>query len=238
MSINESIQRAENVLPESLLEQQEGVDDRTGKGTSAEMLIEERVIRPHLPAPFLCQKGSVIAAATPSEQSAAIDRIVYDPTIAPPLVYGAAHSIFPIEAVAGLVEITMRLNARKLRQDVQRIAPIQNLRRRRYIVPVPNSITQAQRNEIDALSPRGFLIGLPEDPTWRPQTIANVIREAQLAAAGHVKITGCTSSESGTFPRFRRLTTHLLIEYARGPTLLGSFDLLTTSGRRFSDGRA
>ena len=190
MSVNESIQRAENVLLESLLEQQEGVDDRTGKGTSAEMLIEERLIRPYLPAPFLCQKGSVIAAATPSEQSAAIDRIVYDPTIAPPLVYGAAHSIFPIEAVAGLVEITMRLNATKLRQDVQRIAPIQNLRRRRYIVPVPNSITQAQRNEIDALSPRGFLIGLPEDPTWRPETIANVIREAQLAAAGHVKIHG------------------------------------------------
>lgn len=44
MSLNESIQRAENVLRESLLEQQEGVDDRTGKGTSAEMLIEERLI--------------------------------------------------------------------------------------------------------------------------------------------------------------------------------------------------
>jgi hypothetical protein len=46
MSINESIQCAENVLLESLLEQQEGVDDRTGKGKSAEMLIEERLIRP------------------------------------------------------------------------------------------------------------------------------------------------------------------------------------------------
>jgi hypothetical protein len=32
MPPNESIQRAENVLRESLLEQQEGVDDRTGKG--------------------------------------------------------------------------------------------------------------------------------------------------------------------------------------------------------------
>ena len=114
---------------------------------------------------------------------------MYDPTIAPPLVYGAAHSIFPIEAVAGLVEITMRLNATKLRQDVQRIAPIQNLRRRRYIVPDYRiQLLQAQHKEVDALSPRGFLIGLPEDPTWRPETIANVIREAQLAAAGRVKI--------------------------------------------------
>ena len=45
MSVNESIQRAENVLLESLLEQQEGVDDRTGKGTSAEILIE-RTLNP------------------------------------------------------------------------------------------------------------------------------------------------------------------------------------------------
>ena len=111
MSINESIQRAEGVLRESLLEQQEGIDDRTGKGTSVEMLIEDRLIRPHLPPPFQCQKGSVVAAASPNAQSAAIDRVVYDPAIAPPLVYGVAHSIFPIEAVAGLVEITMRLNA-------------------------------------------------------------------------------------------------------------------------------
>jgi hypothetical protein len=190
MSLNESIQRAESGLLESLLEQQEGVDNRTGKGTSAEVLIEERLLRPHLPSPFRCQKGSVVAAATPSAQSAAIDRIVYDPTVAPPLVYGAAHSIFPIEAVAGLVEITMRLNATKLREDVHRIAPIQNMRRRRYIVPVPDSITQARREEIDALSPRAFLIGLPEEPTWRPETVANVIREAQLEAAEHVKIHG------------------------------------------------
>jgi hypothetical protein len=170
VSLNESIQRAENVLLQSLLGQQEGVDDRTGKGTSAEVLIEERLIRRHLPSPFMCQKGSVVAAATSSEQSGAIDRVVYDPTIASPLVYGAAHSIFPIGAVAGLIEITMRLNATKLREDVLRIAPIQSQRRRRYIVPVEDSVTQARREEHDALSPRGFLIGFPEDPSWRPES--------------------------------------------------------------------
>ena len=53
-----------------------------------------------------------------------------------------------------------------------------------------DSTTQARREEVEALSPRGFLVGLPEDPTWQPQTIANVIREAQLDAAGHVKIHG------------------------------------------------
>ena len=190
MSLNESIQRSENVLRELLLQQQEGVDDRTGKGTSTEAVVERYLIRPHLPPPFRCQKGAVVAAAAPSEQSAAIDRVVHDPTEAPPLVYGDAHSIFPIEAVAGLVEITMRLNATKLKQDVQKIAPIQNLRRRRYIVPAPDSVTQAYRLEADVLSPRGFLIGLPEDPNWRPETIASVIREAQLEAAGDVKIHG------------------------------------------------
>lgn len=190
MAIKDSVRHAETLLRELLFEQQEGVNDAVGKGTSAEVVIEERLIRPHLPPPFQCQKGAVVEAAAPDKQSAAIDRVVYDPTRGSPLVYGPAHSIFAIESVVGLVEITMRLNGEKLREDVERIAPVQAMRRRRHLVPVEGSITEAEDKEFQTRSPRGFLIGLPEDENWRPATIAKSIREAQLAVAGDVKIHG------------------------------------------------
>jgi hypothetical protein len=87
----------------------------------------------------------------------------------------------------------MRLDATKLREDVQRIAPIQTMRRRRYLVPEAGSNTAIIRAELEYMSPRGFLIGLPEDPNWQPETIAAVIREAQLRiceTGGTVKVHG------------------------------------------------
>lgn len=236
MSIHDSIQEAENALRALLLQQQAGVDDATGKGTTSEDLIEQHLLRPFLPPPFLTHKGAVVAAATPSQQSAAIDRVVHDPTVAAPLVQGAAHSIFPIEAVAGLVEVTMRLNATKLRQDIVKIAQIQTWRRRRYVVPLPGSITHTFRAEVDALSPRGFVIGLPADPGWRPDTIAQTLRATLLELGGDVKIHGLFVIGIGffeTIPASEGQPHHRVMAWTNGDRLFRFSNSFRTAFQRW-----
>jgi hypothetical protein len=124
-------------------------------------------------------KGAVVEAANPSKQSPAIDRVVYDHSAASPLLYDEAHSIFPLEAVCGLVEITMNLDATKLREDVERMVSVKAMRKQRYLVSVPNSSTKVLRTEQDALSPRSFVIGLPAAPSWNPVTIAGALKQIQ-----------------------------------------------------------
>ncbi len=180
MSLNESILNTEGALIKSLAAKRSAIDDRTGKGTATELIVERELLIPHLPPEFKCQKGAVVASTDPATQSPAIDRVVYDPSAAPPLVYDEAHSIFPIESVAGLVEITMSLDAAKLREDLLRMAPVKAMRKRRYLVPLPNSKTKVLRLEQESLSPRSFLIGLPADQTWKAETIAEALRTTQL----------------------------------------------------------
>lgn len=180
MSIEDSILRKENALVSKLQEKQTAIDDRTGKGLATEAVIEQELLKPFLPPGFDCGKGAVVTAERPDQQSAAIDRVIFDKAAAPPLVHDESHSIFPIEIVCGLVEITMRLDATKLRTDIERMAPVKAMTTRRYLEPAPNTRTRVLEVERRALSPRSFVIGLPSDPNWDINTIAKNLRQIQI----------------------------------------------------------
>lgn len=179
MSLEDSIHSTEDSLIQLLQAKRSGIDDRTGKGNATERVVEEHLLVPHLPPGFRVCKGAVVEASDPGKQSLAIDRVIYDHAAASPLLYDEAHSIFPLEAVCGLVEITINLDATKLREDIERMVSVKAMRRRRYLVPVPNSTTKVLRIEQDALSPRSFIVGLPADASWNPVTIASSLRQIQ-----------------------------------------------------------
>lgn len=179
MSIEVSIDKREKALIAALQEKQAGIYDRTGKGSAAEELIEEALIRPFLPPRFECIKGAVMTFENPEFQSPAIDRIVYDKTICFPLVYDRAHSIFPIEMVSGLVEITMNLDRFKLKNDIEKMISIKKMERRRYLIPAPGSPVIVYPYEQMGVAPRSFIIGLPDEENWSPETIGRALMEIQ-----------------------------------------------------------
>jgi hypothetical protein len=123
MTIEQSLIQREASLIAKVREYQSGIDDRTGKGGSGEQVIEEQLVRPFLPAGFDCGKGSVVTADDPATQSPAIDRIVFDRAASMPLISAPEHSVFPIE-VAGLAQITLRLDATKLAEDIRAMHPV------------------------------------------------------------------------------------------------------------------
>jgi len=180
MSLKASIQKTEQAIIASLQANQEGINDRTGKGAATEGIVERNLLLPHLPAGFKCHKGSIVTASEPDKQSPAIDRVIYNLSSATPLIYEKSHSVFPIESVCGLVEITMSLDATKLKKDIEHMAPVKAMTSRQVVVPLPNSATKGIRAKVDALSPRSFIVGLPRDPSWNPQTIAEALRNIQL----------------------------------------------------------
>lgn len=184
------IQKREQSIIARLQEKRSGVDDRTGKGAATERLIDQELITPHLPPRFRSAKGSVVTSEDPDKQSVAIDRVIYDASAASPLLYDESHSIFPVEIMCGLVEITLNLDARKLRTDIERLAPLKAMTKRRYLVPITNSRTQRAQVTVETVSPRAFLIGLPDDPNWSPKAIANALREIQLQLGPPMHIHG------------------------------------------------
>ena len=127
MYLEKSIAKREAAIINKLQEKQTAIDDPTGKGLSTEMLIERELLKPFLPPRFACGKGAVVASGVFDEQSPAIDRVIYDTAAATPLIHDETHSIFPIEGVCGLVEITMHLDARKLKSDIERMEPVKYL---------------------------------------------------------------------------------------------------------------
>lgn len=240
MSLADSIKDTEDSLIKQLQAKRSGIDDRTGKGIATERVVEEYLLIPHLPPRFRVCKGAVVVAASPAKQSPAIDRVIYDQTAASPLLYDEVHSIFPLEAVCGLVEITMNLDATKLREDIERMVSVKAMRRRRYLVPVPNSTTKVLRTEQDALSPRSFIVGLPAYPSWNPVTIATALRQIQLDLGPPTHIHGLyvmgigyfytVPIESSSEPMYRiggwtgadrlfRFTTSLRLAFDRWGTL-------------------
>ncbi len=181
MSLDDSIARREAAIINKLQEKQSAIDDRTGKGLSTEMIMEHELLKPFLPPRFACGKGAVVTSKAPDKQSSAIDRVIYDTAAATPLIHDEAHSVFPIEGVCGLVEITMHLDARKLKSDIEKMAQVKAMIPRRYLVPVPTTTTKMMTYEDKNISPtRSFVIGLPALPGWKPATIANTLRKIQV----------------------------------------------------------
>lgn len=191
MSLEQHFTEAEASLASKLRATRAGIDDRTGKGSDMEEVVEQDLIRPHLPPGYACFKGSVVASTDPSAQSKAIDRIIYNRRDATPIVFRKSHSVFPIEAVAGLVEITMDLDATKLREDLERMAPVKAMRSRRFLAPLPGSRTkELQLVKDDCLSPRSFVVGLPSDSNWQARTIAEALRRIQIDLGGQTHVHG------------------------------------------------
>ncbi len=180
MSLEESIEDREKAVISDLQSKRSGIDDRTGKGSATERIVQQELLDPFLPARFRCVKGAVVISHKPDEQSEAIDRIIYDLTATSPLVHDEDHSVFPIEAVAGLLEITMRLDKSKLRTDIGHMVAVKAMKKRRYLAPIAGTATKAVAVELESLSPRSYLVGLPEDPNWHPQTIGQALRDIQL----------------------------------------------------------
>lgn len=189
-SLQNSFLAAEAALIKALEEKRLAIDDATGKGAATESIVEERLIRPHLPPHMRCCKGSVVESLAPNAHSPAIDRVVYDESAASPLVFDSSHSVFPIEAVAGLVEITIRLDAAKLGEDVARMASIKAMQTRCFVESIQGSTTKAQRVRRDCLSPRSFIVGLPADPSWDTQRIADTLRHIQLRIGSPTHVHG------------------------------------------------
>jgi len=189
MKTIEALKHTEDSLLSQLKAKRSLIDDKTGKGSATEEIVERLLLRPHLPQRFQCNKGAVVEAANPSTQSGAIDRVIYDDS-ASPLAFEQAHSIFPIEAVAGLVEITLDLDATKLREDINRLAPVKAMLKRRILRPVPGSSTQTKAEIVEWLSPRSFLVGVPSDPNWQSTTIAQSLRKIQQDLGGSTHVHG------------------------------------------------
>lgn len=190
MSIEESLHQREISLSSKLRERKLGFDDRTGKGTATERIIEEELIKPFLPPGFDCGKGAVVSGDSPTEQSPAIDRVVYDRAAGVPLVYDKDHSIFPIEIVAGVVEITLHLDATKLRTDIERILPVKGMTKRRFLKRLPDTRTRGLRITAEYISPRAFIVGLPENPQWNAKSIAEALRKIQMDLGQHTHVHG------------------------------------------------
>lgn len=148
MSLEESLKKAELALIASLGAKQAGIDDRTGKGSATESVVAEELLKPHLPPSLRCSKGAIVSADDPAVQSPAIDRVIHDPSLASPLIHSEAHSVFPIEAVLGLVEITMHLDATKLREDIERMVSVKSNAK------APLSCTSAGHNHAGVSSSR------------------------------------------------------------------------------------
>lgn len=179
MPLIDSVQKREQSLIAKLQEKQEGLDDRTGKGNAVESIVEESLIRPNLLPQYDCVKGAVVSSADPDNQSGAIDRIIYDRSAVAPLVYDPSHSILAIESVRGLVEITLNLDSRKMREDIVKMAPIKAMKSHNLLVSVPGTQTRALSIKARSISPRSYLIGLPSDPGWKPETIAFSLKSVQ-----------------------------------------------------------
>jgi len=178
MDLLTSFLHREEKLLAGLREHKTAFDDPNGKGDSTETIVERALIRPFLRPDFDCGKGTVVER--PDKQSPAIDRVIWSRRDCPPLVYTSGHSLFPVECVVGGVEVTMALDARKLRTDMQRLAVLRGMRQVGIMTSVKGSATKVKlargQRKIEC---RAYIIGYPSDPTWKPQTIADTFFQLQ-----------------------------------------------------------
>lgn len=95
MSLIDSIERREKSILNELREKQAGINDPNGKGAATERIVQAKLIEPFLPPRFGCLKGAIVSSTAPLDQSAAIDRIIYDRAACMPLVYDEDHFYIP-----------------------------------------------------------------------------------------------------------------------------------------------
>lgn len=54
------------------------------------------------------------------------------------------------------------------------------MRTRRYVAPIEGTKTRAENIAVLSLSPRSYVVGLPEDSSWDAQLIARTLRQIQI----------------------------------------------------------
>jgi len=238
MDLVESFRNQETALLSALRGHQAAFDDPNGKGASAEREIERALIRPYLPPDFDCGKGTVIERG--GAQSAAIDRVLYSRGYCPPLVYSADHSVFPVECVAGVVEVTMRLDATKLKHDIEQTKTARALRKGSWVVPLPETETVSEIQERDTpIGCRAYIVGVPASEGWQPQTIADAFLRLQseietlvhglyVIGIGFFHTVGLEQHDTPKvqaylgYERLFRFTSTLRIDLDRWPRLRGA----------------
>lgn len=180
MNLRAYAEHRERSIIASIREQQEGIGDAVGKGSNIEELIARQLLQPHMPSGFGCNKGTVVMGRGDIAASPAHDRVIWDQDAASPLIFGPEHSVFPIEAVAGAVEITINIDRGKLREDIEKLCKLRAMRTRRYLVPVKGSGNLvAPMSDEKAMSPRAFIIGFPSGGVWKAQTVVKVLTDVQ-----------------------------------------------------------
>lgn len=212
MDLISSLKAKEKSIISALESKQQGIDDATGKGASTESLIIENLLRPTLSYRFGFGKGAVVSSDDSERQSAAIDVIVWDRDSGMPLVYDEAHSIFPLETVCAAVEITMRLNNRKLRQDLEKISSVTKLRERYHFRSDGSSQTKVRAYLRVDVKPRAFVIGLPENPNWSETSIVTTMKEIETELVNDLHIHGVYVLGIGFFHIQHREFSHESIE--------------------------
>jgi len=226
MTLEQSIEETEKSIISDLKAKKTGIDDKTGKGTATERIVQKKLLNPFLPPWFGCIKGSVVTSQAADRQSVAIDRVIYDRRASNFLVYDEDHAVLPLEAVAGIVEITMNLDKSKLRNDIRHMAPLKEMVRRRFVVPVDGTTTEVEFQEYDTISLRSYVIGLPDDSNWSPKTIAHALRDIQRGLGPPTHVHGLYVLGIGffvTIPIERGTKQKYSIEMWTGPDRLFRF---------------
>lgn len=69
MSLLQAIKETEESLIKLLNAKRSGIDDRTGKGSATERIIDKQLLIPHVPPGFRSTKGAVVETSNLNAQS-------------------------------------------------------------------------------------------------------------------------------------------------------------------------
>lgn len=88
--------------------------------------IVKNLIEPFLPARFAVGSGFIITSK--NHISTQCDLIIYDKTNTPTIENNDEQRFFPVECVAGVIEVKSKLNKTSLKEALQKLARIKDLR--------------------------------------------------------------------------------------------------------------
>jgi len=94
-----------------------------------------RLIGEYLPGIFAVDTGFVRSLEDPDWQSNQIDLLLTRSDFGHPLAVFPETKVYPIEAVVGFVEVTKRVDKRKLEEDFRKVRDLKQKTQRTYVLP-------------------------------------------------------------------------------------------------------
>ena len=94
-----------------------------------------RLIGEYLPGIFSVDTGFVRSLEDPDWQSNQIDLLLTRSDFGHPLAVFPETKVFPIEAVVGFVEVTKRIDKRKMEEDFRKVKELKLKTKRTYVFP-------------------------------------------------------------------------------------------------------